>query len=110
MTSQRTRRQAPLGPADVYLVAHHGNAFSGVPAVAAAVRPRVAIVHNGEIEGGEAKTFTVRRATPGLEDLWQLHRTAHEGARPAEEGLIANRDLHTSYRVKRSASEDGISR
>lgn len=96
-----------LGAADVYLVAHHGNAFSGVPAVSAAVRARVAIVNNGETKGGDPKTFKTLQTGPGLEDLWQLHRSANGGAKQADPKFIANLDESTAYRLKLSASEDG---
>ena len=96
-----------LGDADVYLVAHHGNAFSGVPAVTEAMHPRVAIVNNGEVKGGDAKTFKVLHASPGLEDIWQLHRTTNQGARQADEAFIANLDVTSSYSLKLSASVDG---
>ena len=96
-----------LGRADVYLMAHHGNAFSGVPAVTAAVQPRVVILNNGETKGGDAKTFTTLQGLPGLEDLWQLHRSTNKGAKQADEAFIANLSEDTAYRVTLSASEDG---
>jgi competence protein ComEC len=96
-----------LGEADVYLVAHHGNAFAAVPAVVAAVRPRVAIINNGETKGGDPKTFNTLHGVPGLEDLWQLHRSANKGANQADEQFIANLNEGTGYRIKLAASEDG---
>jgi hypothetical protein len=96
-----------LGTADVYLVAHHGNAFSGVPALTAAVKPRVAIVNNGESKGGDTKTFSVLHDAPGLEDLWQLHLSANKGAKQAEPNFIANLNESTAFRLKLSANLDG---
>jgi competence protein ComEC len=96
-----------LGTADVYLMAHHGNAFSGVPAVTAAVHPRVVILNNGETKGGDAKTFNTLQGLPGLEDLWQLHLSTNKGAKQADEAFIANLNEDTAYRVTLSASEDG---
>ena len=96
-----------LGKADVYLVAHHGNAFSGVPAVTQAIQPRVAIFNNGAVKGGDAKTFKVLHASPGLEDLWQLHRADDGGEMQADPANIANLDLKTAFRLKLSATEDG---
>ena len=96
-----------LGESDVYLVAHHGNAFAGVPAVVAAVHPRVAIINNGETKGGDPKTFSTLRNVPGLEALWQLHRSANVKATQADEAFIANLDLKTSYGLKLTAGEDG---
>ena len=54
-----------LGEADVYLVPHHGNAIAGVPAVMAALRPRVAIMNNGE-DAREAIPIRSRRCTASL--------------------------------------------
>ena len=97
-----------LGESDVYLVAHHGNAFAAVPAVVAAVHPRVAIINNGENKGGDPKTFKTLQGVPGLEDLWQLHRSGLKGAtRQAKEEFIANLDEKTAHRIKLTASEDG---
>jgi beta-lactamase superfamily II metal-dependent hydrolase len=97
-----------LGHADVYLMAHHGNAFAGVPALTAGVRPRVVIMNNGETKGGDAKTFTTLHGLEGLEDLWQLHRSANKGtAAQADEKFIANLSEDTAYRLKLSAGQDG---
>lgn len=96
-----------LGESDVYLLAHHGNAFSGVPAVMAAVRPRVAIFNNGESKGGDPKTFKTMQGAPGLEDFYQLHKSAHASAKQADEAFIANLDLHTAFRLQLTARDDG---
>ena len=96
-----------VGEVDVYLVAHHGNAFSAVPAVAAALKPRVAIMNNGETKGGVATSFAAVRSYAGLEDLWQLHRSANKGAVNSDEAVIANLDERTAHRITMTASEDG---
>lgn len=96
-----------LGESDVYLVAHHGNAFSAVPAVMAAVHPRVAIFNNGETKGGDPKTFKTMQGVPRLEDFYQLHKSANQGAKQADEAFIANLDLHTAHRLQLAAHEDG---
>jgi competence protein ComEC len=96
-----------IGESDVYLVAHHGNAFSSPPAVIAAVHPRVAIFNNGEIKGGDPKSFKTTLASPGLEDLYQLHKSRNESAKQADEAFIANLDLHTAHRLQLTAQEDG---
>jgi hypothetical protein len=62
-----------IGTVDLYLTSHHGLAKSGSPALVHALQPRVAIMNNGTRKGGEPGTFEVLNASPGLEDLWQLH-------------------------------------
>jgi beta-lactamase superfamily II metal-dependent hydrolase len=57
----------------VYLVAHHGDYDTSVPALYAALRPRVAIMNNGVMHGGAPEGFRTIRGEPSIEDLWQLH-------------------------------------
>ena len=97
-----------LGEGDVYLVAHHANAYSGVPAVMAAIHPRVAIVNNSADKGGDPKTFNSLHGAAGLEDLWQLHHSTNKGAtKQAEDTFIANLDESTGHALTLTASEDG---
>ncbi len=97
-----------LGDASVYLVPHHGNYDANVPAVLAAIRPRVAVMNNGVTKGGDPSAFTTLRNQPGLEDLWQLHASKNLGARNGPEDLIANvDDGQTAYWLKLMASDDG---
>jgi beta-lactamase superfamily II metal-dependent hydrolase len=97
-----------LGEASVYLVPHHGNYDSNVPAIIAAVRPRVAILNNGATKGGAPATFASLRQQPGLEDLWQLHASRNQNSENAADAFIANVDEgQTSYEIKLTASSDG---
>ena len=97
-----------LGEASVYLVPHHGNYDANVPAVLAALRPRVAIMNNGTTKGGAPDSFATLHAQSGMEDLWQLHFSLNDGARNAPEQFIANLDEGDSaYWIKLSANEDG---
>lgn len=63
-----------IGPVDVYQVTHHGWDPSNNPALVSAIAPTVAVINNGAKKGGTAKVFRTLRATPGLRDVWQLHR------------------------------------
>jgi hypothetical protein len=66
-----------LGKVDVYQVNVHGQ-FKGIaPELIGAVHPRVAIVGNGARKGADPQTWPVLRATPGLEDIWQVHFSAN---------------------------------
>jgi len=93
-----------IGPVDVYLVAHHGNADAADPSTFAAFRPRVAIVDNGERKGGAKNLLAMLGTVAGM-DSWQLHRSA-AGAN-MEDARLANLDETTSYWIKVAAREDG---
>lgn len=62
-----------LGAVDVYLTTHHGMDASGPAAIVHALQPRVAIMNNGAKKGGAAPAWQAVKASPGLEDLWQVH-------------------------------------
>ncbi|HWN85331.1 MAG TPA: MBL fold metallo-hydrolase, partial [Vicinamibacterales bacterium] len=79
-----------LGPVSAYLVAHHGDYDSNVPALYAALRPRVAILNNGPAKGGSPDAFRTLHGLAGLENLWQLH--ASRVARNAGDDFVANFD------------------
>jgi competence protein ComEC len=78
-----------IGEVDAYLVAHHALDDSNIPALLAALRPRVAIANNGEHKGGGASLAALQR-TAGLEGGWQLHRSLRPGAENVPEAFIAN--------------------
>jgi competence protein ComEC len=76
-----------LGKIDVYIVSHHGSMQSGSPALVHGITPRVAIMDNGAKKGGSPSAWEVIKASPHLEDLWQLHFSeeggdAHNAAAP----------------------------
>ena len=97
-----------LGRVDVYLTTHHGTPSSGPPALVHAVAPRVAVMNNGARKGGSPEAWRIVRDAPGLEDLWQLHRSEAGGAaHNAPDALIANPDETTAHWIKLSARADG---
>jgi hypothetical protein len=81
-----------LGRVDVYLTSHHGLAKSGSPALVHALGPRVAVMNNGTRKGGAPEAFRVLHASPGLEDLWQLHWAHNAGLENAPAVFVANVD------------------
>jgi competence protein ComEC len=95
-----------LGPADLYLLPHHGGDDVSHPAYAAALRPRAAILNNGETKGGGARTFAMLRQA-GPFDVWQLHRSANRGVENFADERIANVDTKTGFGIKVRASGDG---
>ena len=96
-----------LGPADVYLLPHHGGLDAADPAVFGASPPRVAVINNGATKGGASDMFAALRRVRGIEDVWQLHRSRNEGAQNFADDRIANLDETTAHWIKVRASEDG---
>ena len=96
-----------VGPVDVYLVAHHGGADAGDPALVAAFRPRVAIVNNGAMKGGAREALATLRALAARVDTWQLHRSENAGMENVADERIANVDTTTAHWVKLRARADG---
>jgi hypothetical protein len=96
-----------IGTVSAFLIAHHGDYDSNVPALYSALRPHVAIMNNGVTKGGAPETFKTLHAQTGM-DLWQLHASQNPGARNAPEPFIANLDdVTTAYWIKLTANEDG---
>ena len=80
-----------LGSVDLFVVSHHGQPVSNSPALVHALRPRVAIMNNGTRKGGQPGAMRVLHATPGLEDLWQIHFSLLSGQEYTVPGMfIAN--------------------
>jgi beta-lactamase superfamily II metal-dependent hydrolase len=95
-----------VGPVDLYLVPHHTNADSNVPALLAAVHPRVIVSNNGATKGGDRDALASLHAL-GV-DVWQLHASRAARARNSSAALIANDDDGaTSHWIKVRASSDG---
>ena len=95
-----------LGPVSAYLVAHHGDYDSNVPALYAALRPRVAVLNNGPAKGGSPDAFRTLHGLAGLENLWQLH--ASRVAANAGDDFVANFDNTTDGNwIHLSAQDDG---
>jgi competence protein ComEC len=80
-----------VGLVDLYQVNHHGLDLSSSPQLVHALAPAVVVMNNGATKGGAPGAFDVLRASPGLQDLWSLHRvTANDAQHNAEEALTAN--------------------
>jgi len=96
-----------VGPADLYLVAHHGGPDAADRATFAGIAPRVAILNNGVKKGGSPEVLAALHQAPGLEDAWQLHRSLPPGPRFFNDDRVANLDESTAYWIKVSAKGDG---
>jgi hypothetical protein len=79
-----------LGRVEILVVSHHGTATSSSAALVHAIAPRVAIMDNGGRKGGSASVWQTIEASPGLEDLWQLHTAEADDARNVPDEFIAN--------------------
>jgi competence protein ComEC len=96
-----------IGKIDLYLVPHHGNDDVSDPSAYAAFKPRVAIVNNGETKGGGPETLAALRNVDGVEDVWQLHRSANQGAVNVADDHIANLNTSSAHWINVTAHEDG---
>jgi competence protein ComEC len=99
-----------LGAADAYLATHHANGDANVPAVLAALRPRVTIANNGPYKGGNRTVLASLRELPDTEDVWQLHRSASQEGDTAYDAYIANLeadDHDQAWWIRLDAREDG---
>lgn len=77
------------GKVDLAITTHHGTTVS--PKAIYAMAPRVIIENNGPRKGGDPDAWKVLKASPGLEDLWQLHFGLAGGKESnAPDTLIAN--------------------
>jgi beta-lactamase superfamily II metal-dependent hydrolase len=80
-----------LGRVDLFVVTHHGQPVSNSQVVVHAIQPRVAIMNNGTRKGGQPDVMKIIHATPGLEDLWQLHFSLLSGQEYTVPGMfVAN--------------------
>jgi competence protein ComEC len=81
----------PIGTVDVLLGLHHGQLSSNSIVAIHALRPRVAIMNNGTMKGGEPEVMKTIHSSPGLEDLWQMHFSVLSGQEYTVPGMfIAN--------------------
>jgi beta-lactamase superfamily II metal-dependent hydrolase len=98
-----------IGSVDVYLSTHHGGSDSGISAVVHGVQPRAAIINNGARKGGLPEIWSIVRASPRLEDIWQLHFSIQAGKEHnAPEDYIANLDEQCQgHALRLSAGADG---
>jgi len=80
----------PLGEVTVYQSAHHG--AESAKAIYA-LHPRVTVVDNGARKGGTPNGLQLLKASPGLEDMWQMHFSVAGGKEAnTPDSMIANVD------------------
>lgn len=101
-----------LGTVDVYHTSGHGAHWGSNPVMVHAVQPRVAVMNNAHVKGGDTVTFDTLRSAPRMQDVWQAHFSS-ENARSRDnsaDDFIANLDGapgHVGHYIKFSARPDG---
>jgi competence protein ComEC len=98
-----------LGTMTVFHTTRHGDPHSGAPQFAHAIHARVAIMNNGERKGGSPEYWQTVHDMPGLEDFWQIHRSAAGGAdHNSPEQFLANlNETDHGHYLKMSVRADG---
>ncbi len=90
-----------VGPVDVMQVTHHGLPVSNNPALVNVLRPRVAVMNNGERKGGAPSVLETLKACPDLVAWYQHHLNLKlPPARQAPPHRIANRGPAKSCRAE----------
>jgi len=80
-----------LGTVDLMQVPHHGVRDDALPQLVWAMAPTVAVMNNGPAKGAGPVAIETMQKSPGLQDLWSLHRLlANDAAHNAAEALTAN--------------------
>lgn len=84
--------QNRVGKIDLFLTDHHGGETSKA---IYGMAPRVIIMNNGARKGGDPAGWKTVSASPGLEDLWQLHFAVAGGSEAnVPDPRIANLEEH----------------
>jgi competence protein ComEC len=98
-----------IGTFTVFHTTRHGDPHSGAPQMVHAIRARVALMNNGERKGGSPEYWQTVHEAPGLEDFWQLHRSAAGGVEHnSPEQFLANlNEIDHGHNIKMSVRGDG---
>jgi beta-lactamase superfamily II metal-dependent hydrolase len=83
-----------LGTVTLFQASHHGfsGGQSGSPALVWALKPQVVIVNDGARKGFEGEAYDIIAKIPGLEGIWQLHRSLlrSDAAHNTSDDMTAN--------------------
>jgi competence protein ComEC len=102
-----------LGDVDVYQVTHHGLDSSNNPVVLQTIKPKVAIMNNGDRKGCLPEVFANLKATASIEAIFQLHKNLRPdgSVNNVEDTFIANltpSDKCQGHHVKLVVAEDSL--
>ena len=80
-----------LGVVDLFQATHHAVRDDVLPQQMWAMAPTVAVMNNGPVKGAGAIAVETILRSPGLQDVWSLHKLlANDAAHNAPEPLTAN--------------------
>jgi beta-lactamase superfamily II metal-dependent hydrolase len=98
-----------VGTMTVFHTTRHGDPHSGAPQFVHAIHARVAVMNNGERKGGSPEYWQTVHEAPGLEDFWQIHRSAAGGVdHNSPEQFLANlNETDHGHYIKMSVRADG---
>jgi len=100
-----------LGEIDLVQTPHHAVRNDIAPQMMWALKPRVAVMNNGPRKGGDPEAYTTVATTPGLADLWQIHRSLeNDDSHNTAEPRIANTtdtDGCEGHWIRATLHEDG---
>ncbi len=99
-----------LGRVDLFIVSHHARLTSNSPQLVAALAPKAAIIPNGAKKGGDPEGLKIIKASPGLQDVWQLHYSVAGGQElNTSDAYIANlNEVCEGKWLKVTAMKDGV--
>jgi beta-lactamase superfamily II metal-dependent hydrolase len=81
----------PIGTVDLLFANSHGAMASGSLPFVYGLQPRVVLMQNGTRKGGAPEPMRTILASPGLENLWQMHWSYNAGTEANTPGLfVAN--------------------
>jgi competence protein ComEC len=100
-----------LGAVTLFQATHHGfyGDLSGAPALLWATRPKIVVVNNGASKGLEANAYDRLAGIPGVEGIWQLHRSMrNDNAHNTSQAMIANTgNGRDGYWIEASVTKEG---
>jgi beta-lactamase superfamily II metal-dependent hydrolase len=98
-----------LGRIDLMVVSHHGSSLSNSPQLYEAVRPRVALLGNGETKGGDRQVLETLAMAPSRPAVWQLHSATKSPELDVAAERIANPAGRPdgAYGIEARVSADG---
>ena len=79
-----------IGQVEIFQSSQHGSTESNPPQLVHALAPLAIVVNNGASKGGEPRRCRCSATSPGMKDVWQVHRANAAGANNTEDALIAN--------------------